>query len=333
MQKKILISAIFLSLVYNLSYAKEVIIFEQDPNNPAAQVNTPESLKSDNSNAPFDSVKPDPLKTESSDGTDSNPSKIYDSDMENKDSSDNDDDVLFVQEDQPRLPHVDPWNVLVQATDKNYDILEDKLKNGQNVNQVVLEGNPMLLLGAMQNNQKQVDLALKYKANVHFTNSQGETALHWAAACASVNVIQSLLNANVKDPFADINKKDKLGRTPLHFLAMYNGSTENLNYLIAHHADINAKDNTGESVTEYAAALRKWDLVEVLLKLGASPAIKDNDNLSVEDFIVAHADIHNMARFLPYVSDSAKKTLNDKMSGYAVKIGLHTPPSLDSLSQ
>lgn len=230
-------------------------------------------------------------------------------------NDDSDTEILFKQT-IPQRPKIDPWNLLMQNNKKDYQLIEQRLQAKQNVNQVVFDGNTMLLLGTMQNNIQQVKLALKYNANVHIVNKDGETPLHWAAASGNMEMITTLLSANIKDPLADINKKNKMFRTPLHFAALFTDNSDVVSYLIINQADLNITDNNGQTVAHYAAALRKWNILETLIKRGANIQLKDKNDLSVEDLLIDRVNVDNMIRFYPYMSPNTKKLFSTRLEGY-----------------
>lgn len=241
----------------------------------------------------------------------------------NKTNPEDDPDVLFVQKETPVIPQVDTWTSLIQNNKKNFNSIEERLKNGQNVNQAVLEGNTMLMLGAMQNNFTQVKLALKYKANTQIQNKQGDTALHWAAGTGGFKITEAIINsskpdentkiANKNNFNAYINKKDRSSKTPLHFAALYQSNVESINLLLDNNADINSLDINGQTPAHFAAAVRNWDNLETLLKRGANLSIKDKNEMSVEDIFFEHSDVPAMIKLYPYLSSAGKTIIRNKI--------------------
>lgn len=205
------------------------------------------------------------------------------------------------------------WNRTVQNRQKDYNKIETLLKNKQNVNVEIIDGHNMLILGAMQKDIEQVNLALKYKANINSTNKQGETALHWAIT--DNNVAYRLLQENQKNknPKEFLNKKNKDGRTALHFACMFTPDNQVVDLLINNGADIDIRDKDGRSPAFYAAAFEQWNALETLLKRGANIELLDNNQVSSEHIILYKADVQNMIRFYPYLSIDGKKNIQHKL--------------------
>ncbi|ROT47473.1 ankyrin repeat domain-containing protein [Candidatus Cardinium hertigii] len=92
----------------------------------------------------------------------------------------------------------------------------------------------------------EVQRCLQTKADVHITDEDGSTPLHWACYLStekSMDIIEQLLKAG-----ADIHAKDLYGGTPLHWACVsekQNNSMDVVNRLLKAGADIHAKDIYG----------------------------------------------------------------------------------------
>ena len=317
--KKVVISLIFLGMIPTL-HAEDEILFEKS-NGDTVRVDVNNNNRGADQFYSTQGVKTPELNITPSVGgnillTQPNP-----------ESDGSGGEVLFVQDNdnqapeniEPRKPKVDSWMMLVQSTNKDYSAIEQALQNGQNINKGIWEGNNMLLLGAQQNNIQEVKFALEHKANVHATNNDGETALHWAAYNGNINMINLLLNTDGKDPKQDLNKQSKTGRTPLHMAALNKNTTEAIKILLIQGADPNIMDKNKQTPAHYAAALRYWDNLEVFVKRGISMTQKDANDLSIDDMLLNHADIQGMIKFFYYVTPSTQKVFDDKLTGYPDK--------------
>lgn len=268
--------------------------------NTSNNSNTPNSS---NSTAVFESEKPDAQKADEIEM--------------NKGSN----DVLFVQDDNkaapPPVDYSHNFAVLVQSKDRDYDEIEEKLKNGQPVNQALgtgpySDGNTMLHAAASYGDLKLANLALQYKANVQSTNKQGDIPLDLAVTTSNMDMINLLLSHS-KDSVADINRADKLKRTALHLAVLYHAKPDVINFLISNHANITAQDDQGETPVHYAAVLGEWDLLDALLTHGGNMMIKDNDGDTPEDLFMLHADIHAMVYFYPRLSKKTQQIIKDRV--------------------
>jgi ankyrin repeat protein len=120
---------------------------------------------------------------------------------------------------------------------------------------------------------------------VNARGSIQETPLHYAMTNNRREAAKILLASG-----ADVNTKDRYGRTPLHLVIanFYYGKTirkELTKFLIANGADINASDNCNRTPLHYACSFNKicgvWknekeDIAKILIANGADVNIKNN---------------------------------------------------------
>lgn len=104
------------------------------------------------------------------------------------------------------------------------------------------------------------------------------TALHLAAYKLDILAIEFFISKG-----AEVNAKDKHGRTPLHYIHFneeeYN-SVEVAEILILKGADINSKDDEGDTVLHYATNRGFIGVVELLLKKGVEVNIENENNVT-----------------------------------------------------
>ncbi|MFZ1980358.1 MAG: ankyrin repeat domain-containing protein, partial [Smithella sp.] len=110
-----------------------------------------------------------------------------------------------------------------------------------------------------------VSLLLDHGASVDQQNEDGVSALQCAASTTKSEMVKLLL-----DRMADVNHRDKNGRTPLFDAACSKCPPENARLLLAKGADINATDNKGKTAFYYAKANANQGVMEVLVKAGAN---------------------------------------------------------------
>lgn len=227
-------------------------------------------------------------------------------------------EVLFVQKNvvTTKTYTIDPFMMSVQANPINYDDIEQQLKNGKNINQPLINGNTMLILGAMQHNSDKVDFALKHGANIYYQNKQGESALHWAFKMGNENIIHNLLGYNIN--ISSLNQKDKSGKTPLHFANLKNDNIYSITTLSNQKIDINSIDINGQTAAHYAAAFYFWNNLGALIKSGCNLYIRDNNGLNVEDMILNNAPPLALLQFFLYLSPDAKNKIKVKLQRYPI---------------
>ena len=96
---------------------------------------------------------------------------------------------------------------------------------------------------------------------------------------------------------ANIDARNKLGRTPLHE-AVYLGDLEYMQALLENGASATAKDNCGNEALHLAVATPKVAIVEMLLKSGANVAAKNNYGITILDWTI-YATRHDPADLEP----------------------------------
>ncbi|HEU0200816.1 MAG TPA: ankyrin repeat domain-containing protein [Burkholderiaceae bacterium] len=104
-------------------------------------------------------------------------------------------------------------------------------------------------------------------ANMQFEDSQGLTALGWAAIQGRTAVVRALLDSG-----ADLNRKSAAGMTPL-MLATINGRTDIVRLLVERRASLNELNRAGKTAMQLAHERLKGDtrdeVVYMLRKAGA----------------------------------------------------------------
>lgn len=108
-------------------------------------------------------------------------------------------------------------------------------------------------------------------ADVNVKDNIGKTPLHWAALCGYLDVCKVLLDAD-----ADLNTRDKYGYTPLHEAALY-GRLEVCKLLIDAGADVDAKTKTDSTPLSFAASKGHLEICELLLDAGADVNAKNTE--------------------------------------------------------
>jgi 26S proteasome non-ATPase regulatory subunit 10 len=137
-----------------------------------------------------------------------------------------------------------------------------------------MNGNRPLMFACDTSHAEVVDFLLKNGVDVHAGNSQGKTALHFAASSSgmfhgNLAVIEVLLNAGAQPTAA---QKD--GVTPLHRAAS-EGNANAVLRLIQAGADVNAKNVLGNTPLFMCTKDERLDHALVLLQTGADAHVRN----------------------------------------------------------
>lgn len=154
------------------------------------------------------------------------------------------------------------------------------ITNGAEVNTKYPGGETLLQSAAITGRTESVRVLLEAGANINAVNDRGQTALHVPLDVKNSNYKKYKLSKDTLELLlakgADMNLKDKNGRTPL-LLAAESADGEIVTLLLDKGADVNAKDDeSGFTALHYAARSGKKDAAEVLIARGADINTKDN---------------------------------------------------------
>jgi uncharacterized protein len=134
-------------------------------------------------------------------------------------------------------------------------------------------GHDALLADAVQRHDKQaVQALLKQRADVNVPQSDGATALHWAAYLEDAETTALLIRAGAR-----VDTPNHYGMTPLA-LASGNGNAAIIDQLLKAGADPNGVVRAGETPLMLAARSGNADAVKVLLSAGAQVDAKETWN-------------------------------------------------------
>ena len=139
-------------------------------------------------------------------------------------------------------------NIVSQAIAENVNsqIIEELLKAGADVNVGGQEGQTPLVAAVRANNERLVDLLLKYHADANITFAYGKNLLFWAVSShANAKIIDRLLASGL-----DVNQKDNNGNVML-LAALAMQDIDLVEKLLRNGADVNLADASGESAATY----------------------------------------------------------------------------------
>jgi len=155
------------------------------------------------------------------------------------------------------------------AHQKYFDVVKELLDHKADVNVKHIFGYTPLHFAALDRTHlneearvrhlNDVQMCLKYGADVNILNDSNQTALHVAVYGENCDIVKELLEKNV-----DVNAKDINGKTALHNAAEH-GSLEAVLMCLKYSADVNMKCNCNITPFHYAALGGHVDIMGYLL--------------------------------------------------------------------
>jgi uncharacterized protein len=146
--------------------------------------------------------------------------------------------------------------------------VETLLERKADVNVPQTDGATAIEWAAYRDDLELADLLIAAGANPKIPNRDGATALQMASLHGSPRMMEKLLNAG-----ADVNERGMNGETPLMFAAR-NGNLDALNLLLKRGAEVNAKESLrGTTALMWAVEQKHTDAVKLLIQHGADVGV------------------------------------------------------------
>lgn len=188
-------------------------------------------------------------------------------------------------------------NSAIQINDLN--LLKKYVENGISLESAISAYKATPLIVAVQAGRQEIfEYLIEAGADIHATDQDKATALHWAAWEGYVAMVKTLLRrgadvhaltdsnrsfsrtplyyansaeitALLVEHGAHINRADRNGKTPLHVMVSRR-NLPNCEFLIEHGALVNVQDDYGETPLFDAAARGYIEIFETLLRHGAN---------------------------------------------------------------
>ena len=155
------------------------------------------------------------------------------------------------------------------------EVWSKQKSDGSRTGYTLREEAPALLHAVGANNHERILKLLRGSSftkatDVNTQDGRGKTALHIAALMDAADTTSILLAHG-----AEVNAKDENGqKTPLHIAADAESNAV-LQILLTHGAEVNAKDETGETPLHIAASDKSGVIPQILLSHGAEVNAKD----------------------------------------------------------
>ncbi len=159
--------------------------------------------------------------------------------------------------------------------------LDHNLVNAQNTN-----GSTALHFAAHNGHATALQTLINAGANINAQNIYGATPLHFAAHSGRAAALQTLINAG-----ANINAQAINGYTPLHNAAQ-SGHATALQRLLHHsNENINAQTAHGNTPLHFAAQNGNLDCIQMLIFFGANTTIQSLNGLTPLDVAIHNEHI------------------------------------------
>ncbi|MFK2824600.1 M48 family metallopeptidase [Bacillus sp. B190/17] len=144
---------------------------------------------------------------------------------------------------------------------------------------------PPVIEAAVKGDTAKVSAFIQKGGDVHITDNQGYTPLHWAVLDSNKEMVDLLLKAG-----ADPNEEDDYGMTPFTAAAQQ-GNAEMVERLAKAGGELNYQSADDETTPLlYAVFSEDAATVETLLKLGADPEYRDSENMTVLMYAIESGD-------------------------------------------
>jgi hypothetical protein len=159
------------------------------------------------------------------------------------------------------------YGILWQIVEKGggADIVSLLLEHGADVENHGVESTP-LLRASWYGNIEAGQCLLDHGADINVRDRIGATPLFYAVFKGHFEFTRMLL---IEKRLASINDLDKnFGWSPLHY-AVYDGKIQIVRLLLEHGADVNVRDESGETPSQFGSKYGRHEIVELLSEYGA----------------------------------------------------------------
>jgi len=193
------------------------------------------------------------------------------------------------------------------------------LMHNANINIKNNNGDTPLMIACKMGKENFIKLFIKFNASFNEKNNYGETALHMALLNGNIDIIRLLVNEK-----GDLIFLTDSNKSIAHY-AVRSGKINVVKYVVEKsNSSVNEVDGLGNTLLHYACQVNNFEIVDYLLKLGASLHIRNKQGetplffaarystLNIVDYLIqegAIADVSNM--FDETVLDCAREDVKD----------------------
>lgn len=173
------------------------------------------------------------------------------------------------------------------------------LEGGKSIMTADSEGATAMHFAARNGQMEAVQLLLKEGGEINATDSDGKTPLYWAVNDGAADTVRNLLNLG-----ADIESKTAMGWTPLH-AAIRAGKQDVVKILLERNCEVNVRSDFGITPFYLGELNRDYDCLRLLFNAGADPLLKTIEDLSPMDNSINDDDpsrVLDLLRVILYLS-------------------------------
>uniref|UniRef100_A0A1B6JHW6 Uncharacterized protein n=1 Tax=Homalodisca liturata TaxID=320908 RepID=A0A1B6JHW6_9HEMI len=160
----------------------------------------------------------------------------------------------------------------IAAWKQRRSIFEKLIERGADVNCQNKNGLSVLHIATILGSLPFVDILFKKGVDVNIKDLKGNTPLHFAAKYGSIEIIKGLLTNK-----ADIDSKNDRGQIALHRAAKFCPYRSAIKMLMIGGAEVNARDKEGRTPMHFAIDRPNGEIIKELLEWGGSLFIKDEN--------------------------------------------------------
>ncbi|MEI8395431.1 MAG: ankyrin repeat domain-containing protein [Rhodospirillaceae bacterium] len=157
-----------------------------------------------------------------------------------------------------------PPELMIAVTAGDLLKARERLVRGDKADTADIHGVTPLINAVKAGNTDMVTLLLEFGAHPGVTDTEGNTALHWAADRGDPVLIKLMLAGKAKI----IDRENRQGLTPL-MMATRAGRIEAIDVLAKAGADLGKSDYTGRDALAWAAESRNPEVAAALRRAGA----------------------------------------------------------------
>ena len=176
-------------------------------------------------------------------------------------------------------------DLLLLALERNFpEVAISLLENKADPNLRIYGDEAPIFYAVVRGNIPLITSLLNHKANLDIQNCAGKTALHKSVISINQELVKLLL-----DNKANPNIPDDYGDTPI----FYTGNADIFKLLLEHNADIDLKNNTGDSIRKLVEEPNLPPYSSHLPKILSDYLIREQSYIKVADEDLWHAESDN----------------------------------------